>query len=337
MTSHKHSGSFFNDLILSEDVWPKGSWTVKEQIPMLNLSGMSLIDFFSRYGRSLLKVAVRSGAVKLRGCALAKPDEFAAALLSAGFLPQQYIDASTPRTSISKGVFTSTEYPKTETIPLHNELSYSRYHPRWVVFYGAKAPAEGGETTLAKADEVYQKIPVSIRSEFECRQVLYVRNCRPNMGLHWRQVFGTEDRDVIEQIAKERELQVRWLENNRCLRMVQKRPSVLNHEVTGARVWFNQAHLFHHSALRASVRESLLELYPDPMALPRTCFFGDGKPIPNHYLQEIRCAFQLVEKRPRWETGDVLLVDNQLMAHGRRPFSGPRKIWVILADRALGE
>jgi len=32
-----------------------------------------------------------------------------------------------------------------------------------------------------------------------------------------------------------------------------------------------------------------------------------------------------------WETGDLLLLDNMLMAHAREPFTGPRSVLVSLA------
>jgi alpha-ketoglutarate-dependent taurine dioxygenase len=32
----------------------------------------------------------------------------------------------------------------------------------------------------------------------------------------------------------------------------------------------------------------------------------------------------------RWERGDVLLLDNYLVAHGRNPYEGPRKILVAM-------
>ena len=33
-----------------------------------------------------------------------------------------------------------------------------------------------------------------------------------------------------------------------------------------------------------------------------------------------------------WQAGDVLMVDNMLVAHGRAPFSGPRKVIVAMGD-----
>ncbi|MDA2921410.1 TauD/TfdA family dioxygenase, partial [Desulfobacterota bacterium AH_259_B03_O07] len=31
-----------------------------------------------------------------------------------------------------------------------------------------------------------------------------------------------------------------------------------------------------------------------------------------------------------WQKGDVMVLDNYLVAHGRRPFKGPRKILVAM-------
>jgi len=46
----------------------------------------------------------------------------------------------------------------------------------------------------------------------------------------------------------------------------------------------------------------------------------------------VREAFEAETVVFRWETGDVLLLDNMLVAHGRRPFKGDRKIVAALLD-----
>jgi alpha-ketoglutarate-dependent taurine dioxygenase len=33
-----------------------------------------------------------------------------------------------------------------------------------------------------------------------------------------------------------------------------------------------------------------------------------------------------------WQRGDVLLVDNMRISHGRRAFTGPRKVYVAMAE-----
>jgi alpha-ketoglutarate-dependent taurine dioxygenase len=34
-----------------------------------------------------------------------------------------------------------------------------------------------------------------------------------------------------------------------------------------------------------------------------------------------------------WQKGDLLMVDNMLVAHGRAPFTGPRRILVAMAEK----
>jgi hypothetical protein len=33
-----------------------------------------------------------------------------------------------------------------------------------------------------------------------------------------------------------------------------------------------------------------------------------------------------------WQEGDIYMLDNMLVSHGRRPFGGPRKIAVAMAE-----
>jgi len=49
-------------------------------------------------------------------------------------------------------------------------------------------------------------------------------------------------------------------------------------------------------------------------------------------LEAIRDAYLKEEVVFDWLEGDVLMLDNLLVAHGRRPFRGPRKIVVGMSD-----
>jgi hypothetical protein len=96
-------------------------------------------------------------------------------------------------------------------------------------------------------------------------------------------------------------------------------------------VWFNHAHLFHHSSLEPEVAQSLLSVFREE-DLPRNVFYGDGTPIETSVLEEIRQIYDREAVRFTWIKGDVLLLDNFLASHGREPFTAPREILVIMAD-----
>jgi hypothetical protein len=95
-------------------------------------------------------------------------------------------------------------------------------------------------------------------------------------------------------------------------------------------VWFNQAHLFHVSALEPATRTSLLAAVGEKN-LPRNVYFGDGSTIPDEQLDMVRRAYDSATTAFPWQAGDVLMLDNRLVAHGRRPFTGDRKVIVAMA------
>jgi len=68
---------------------------------------------------------------------------------------------------------------------------------------------------------------------------------------------------------------------------------------------------------------------------PRNAFYGDGTSIDERDLEEIRTAYEREAVVFTWQNGDVLLLDNMLTAHGRKPFRGMRKI-VVGMGQAFG-
>ena len=48
--------------------------------------------------------------------------------------------------------------------------------------------------------------------------------------------------------------------------------------------------------------------------------------------KHIRKAYNEEEQKINWESGDVVLLDNLFIAHGRNPFIGERKVFVAMTD-----
>lgn len=270
----------------------------------------------------------RSGALLFRGLPLRAPEDFRAAVAAMAPELRGYAGGTSPRSRVTDGVYTSTEYPKHLEIPLHNEMSYSARWPERLYFFCAEEPQSGGETPIADSRRILAAMPPEIVDEFERRQVMYVRNLAAAGSPYnaWSKAFETSDREAVEAHCRELDIQLEWRPNG-GLRIHEIRPALRVHPVTGERVWFNQVHLFHASNTpTASEVSARVEA-----GLPMAAYYGDGGRIDNATLATVREVMRAERRTFRWQRGDLLVVDNLLAAHGRSPFDGPRRILVAMS------
>src|SRR5260370_40883568 len=122
-----------------------------------------------------------------------------------------YSYRSTPRTLVSGRIYTSTEYPAHQSIPLHNEHAYSRLWPMKLWFFSMQVADEGGETPIADSRKVYQRIPAEIRECFERKGLMYVRNYGTRLDLSWQDVFQTTSRAAVEDYCRNAEIECQWV------------------------------------------------------------------------------------------------------------------------------
>lgn len=269
------------------------------------------------------------GAVLFRGFTVATPIDFKRFAASFGAPLASYEFGSTPRSKVFAGVYSSTEYPAHQFIPLHNEQAYTRPWPARIWFHCIKASETGGETPICDSRLIYQRMPAEIRELFANRELLYVRNYSGALDLPWQKVFNTDDRAQVERYCQDNDIEWEWKADG-DLRTRQRCAAVLQHPETGEWVWFNQAHLFHVSAIEPGVRASLLAAVGEEN-LPRHVYFGDGSPIPDAMLDTVRGVYDQTAVSFPWEPGDILMLDNRLVAHGRNPYTGDRKVIVAMA------
>jgi alpha-ketoglutarate-dependent taurine dioxygenase len=290
-------------------------------------------DWVRRQQSWLLDVLRSQGAVVLRGFAPIQLEQFEeiAALAGEG-PPLPYQNRSTPRSTVKGNIYTSTEYPPSEAIPLHSENSYSSQWPARILFLCVQPSAKGGETPIADNRRVYASIPAATRELFESKGVTYVRNYG-DLGLSWQETFQTQKREDVEAYCADRDLQLQWGDEAR-LRTQQTLPASRKHPTTGEVVWFNQAHLFHVSNL-GEVGDELIEIL-GKQNLPRNAVFGDGSDIAPEQLQAVRNAYEEHAVPLGWQANDLVVLDNMLWAHGRLPFAGPRRVLVAMTGTLSG-
>lgn len=304
-----------------------------QELPLLLRPNMDDVDL-SEWAKANLewieqKLGERGG-ILFRGFSLHSAGDFGK--FSTEIYPRtmKYQERSTPRTEVDRDIYTSTEYPAEQTIAMHNEFSYGTTWPMRIWFYCDIAAKQGGQTPIANSHKVYERIDAEIREAFIRKRTMYVRNYGSAIDLPWQTVFQTESRAEVEAYCRRAPIEWEWLDGDR-LRTRQVREAVMQHPQTGEMLWFNQAHLFHLSNLDPEIQSSLLASFGEEN-LPRQACYGDGSPIEKEAVDAIRRAYAEVAVEFEWQPGDVLLLDNMLVAHGRRPFTGSRRILVAMAN-----
>ncbi|HEV7745552.1 MAG TPA: TauD/TfdA family dioxygenase [Pyrinomonadaceae bacterium] len=291
---------------------------------------LDLVEWAAANSNFIELYLVRNGAILFRDFDLSTIEEFEQLIEGVSGPLLDYSYRSTPRHVISGRIYSSTEYPAHQSIPLHNENSYTRNWPMKLSFFAQQIADKGGETPIADCRKIYDAIPPEIRECFERKGLIYVRNYGTGLDLTWQEVFQTSSKTMVEDYCRRSGMEFEWVGVDQ-LRTRQKARAVETHPRTGDLVWFNQAHLFHVSRLSAEVRDWLLNAYGE-QNLPRNVYFADGSPIDPAMLDEITQVYSNHSIVFPWHEGDVLMLDNMLTAHGRQPFVGQRKVVVGIAE-----
>jgi alpha-ketoglutarate-dependent taurine dioxygenase len=294
-----------------------------------SVEGVDLVAWAMSNRELIQACLLKNGGILFRNFKILSPEAFeqVAIACSSDLLP--YRERSSPRTQLRNHIYTSTDYPADHSISLHNENSYQHTWPMKIFFFCLLPATHGGETPVADCRKVFERIDQKIRQRFIEKGWMLVRNFGGDLSLTWQSVFQTEDKLAVEAYCREAGIETEWRGDR--LRTRQVRRAVAQHPVTGEPVWFNHMAFFHISMLEPSARETLLSgLEEDD--LPNNTYYGDGSPIESSVLEDICDAYRRETVTFAWQQGDILMLDNMLVAHGRNPYAGRRKVLVAMAE-----
>jgi alpha-ketoglutarate-dependent taurine dioxygenase len=206
--------------------------------------------------------------------------------------------------------------------------------PGKINFFCVTVARQGGATPVVDCRKVYRDMDAAVVRQFEEKGLMYVRNFSEGLDVSWQRFFGTNDPAVVEESCANAGMTCEWPGRDR-LRISQRCRAVLRHPATGEMSFFNQVQLHHIHCLDAAVRESLLSIFQRD-ELPRHVYFGDGSPIDDALMDHVGEVYERNAVRFEWREGDLVSLDNMLVAHARDPYVGPRKIFVALGDMVDG-
>ena len=278
---------------------------------------------------SIRELLRRHGAILFRRFTRGSVETFRNFVTAVSGEPLSYMEGTSPRHEVANHIYTSTDYPPHQRIPLHNELSYSNNWPLRLFFHCVTPPRSGGATPVADCRNVYHRISPALRRRLEERDYLYVRHFNSDIGLGWQKAFQTNDRTAVERYCADNDIQFFWGAGDE-LTTRQCRPVSEAHPETGEMTWFNHLTFFNVSTLDPLLAEALLSMGKED--LPNNTYYGDGAEIEPTALDELRAAYEAETVVIPWQEGDILMLDNMLVAHGREDYRPPRQIVVAMAE-----
>jgi alpha-ketoglutarate-dependent taurine dioxygenase len=304
-----------------------------QTLPLLvqpTVNGVSLL-LWAVQNRDWIKTQVsRYGAVLFRNFSASDVTEFERCVQAVSDGALEYRFRASPRTQVGANIYTATDYPADQSIFPHNEHAFSPVFPLSLYFLCVTPAREGGETPIGDTRSILKNIDPGVKERFLKKRVMYVRNYGDGFGLPWQTVFQTDNKPDVEVYCRSVGIETEWKDENR-LRTRQVGPAIVRHPRTQETVWFNHATFFHVSTLEQSTQEALMNGFEEE-DLPQNTYYGDGTPIEPDVLEHLRETYQQAMVVFPWQKGDVLLLDNMLALHARRPFIGPRKILVAMAE-----
>ncbi len=289
-----------------------------------------LADHVREHLTALRALLRSSGGVLLRGFAVETPQQFRDAVAAFGQDPLPYLERAAARSEVAPGVFTSTEFSSRHWIDLHHEMSFAQRLPEHIFFYAHTLAESGGHTPLADERLCTARLDPAILQAFAQRDVLYVRNYRPEVDMDWRSAFQTRDRAEVESYCRANGIAWNWL-GPEHLRTQQRQKAFVLEPHTDRMLFCNHAHMFHSATLDPTLFSAPVEAYGLDN-LPRNVRFGDGSPIPDDMVHQIRAVHQDCMRSFPWEPHDVLVLHNPRCLHGRAPFTGQRTTLVSMTN-----
>lgn len=269
-----------------------------------------------------------AGALLFRGFDVPDPQAFDAAIQGFGEPGFTYEDSlsNAVRTNVTPRVFTANEAPPTTEIFLHHEMAQTPLYPSKLFFYCEIAAKKGGATPLCRSDWVLDRLRETNPGFVERVQREGVRytNVMPGsddagsgQGRGWRSTLSVATREEAEARLLDLGYTWAWLEDE-SLRVTTAALPGMRDLGDGRASFFNQ--------LIAAFR-GWADSRNDPN---RAITFGEGEPITSEEMAPVIAIADELTVDLQWQAGDVALIDNFQVMHGRRPFQGKRRVLASL-------
>lgn len=270
------------------------------------------------------------GFVLFRGYDIKSDSDFHRFIESFGLDNFKYADSfsNAVRHNRTERVFTANEAPPSVEIFLHHEMAQTLTFPGALFFFCEEAAQSGGATPICRSDRTLKTLETHNPGFVaKLREVgVKYRNSMPSeanlesgQGRSWKDTLTVGSAQEAEEKLSALGYRFNWLDDG-GLSVQTPALSAVDHFGRGKDVFFNQIVA---AAAGWTVAADDKE--------PRLCY-GDDSPIQQDDLADAIDAAYRNTVDLNWQTGDVALLDNLKVMHGRRPFEGSRSVLASLCN-----
>ncbi|WP_341525999.1 TauD/TfdA family dioxygenase [Nostoc sp. UHCC 0302] len=198
-------------------------------------------------------------------------------------------------------------------IKLHGEMYYQQNIPLMLWFFCANPALEDGETTVCDGREFFDKLSSSTKDLFSQKKLKFaVRISKDD----WHKKYKTDDLEVLGEMCKNNNTHLK-VHEDQSIQLEYIAPAIIPSRCGNYQVFINS-------------------LLPTMQLSPDVLTFDDDSKIPDDVVSELNEIAEIITTEISWQKGDILMVDNTRIMHGRRAFADDlRDIYIRLCSPAF--
>ncbi|XP_071733958.1 clavaminate synthase-like protein At3g21360 [Rutidosis leptorrhynchoides] len=269
----------------------------------------------------------KRGAILFRGFPVTSPSDFNDVVEAFGFPEAVYVGGRASRTQVVGRVYTANECPPGKGIPFHHEMAYVPDFPTKLFFFCDEEPGEGGETPIVLSHIIYDKMKErhpEFVAKLEEHGLTYIKVASdvddPSSftGGSWKSAYKTDDKSVAEDRASKLGTKLEWIGNT--AKIISGPVPAIRSFDSGRKTWFNSLAVSYNGPASEKIYNGNTSVE-----------LGNGDLVPDDAMVDFLNILEEECVAIPWKKGDVLLVNNLMVLHSRRPLlKPPRRVLASL-------
>ncbi len=277
------------------------------------------------------------GGIVLRGFPTAATEDFADFIEQFPAFDGGYAGGRAPRETISGRVMEATRLSASVRLAVHSEMAYRRDYPRRIAFFSRKTAEVGGETLITDVRHLAERMDPELAGKIATLGSRTAINFGPRRDADdasyahmdergWNQSFNTEDAAEVNRLCAERGLEPVWHEDGSLTVLNALEPFVVHPQI-GRKLYRSILHMLPQvENPEQDLERRKHQKYPTGATL------GNGERLTDAERTHIDQLCDQTTYSWRWRDGDVMVLDNLQVWHGRNPYQGTRDVQVALLD-----